>query len=100
VPYLASDDSLRVLLDLPAVTPTATITLDDLRAAQAEVTAVPLTVDTREAIISIKHELEGEGVAASDRRWRSTAKLVRAKAWLEGEAQTSSDHAEILVHAL
>jgi len=100
VPYLTADDSLRTLLDLPAQTASATITLDDLRQAQAEVAAVPLTVDTREAIIAVKHELEGEGVAASDRRWRATARLVRAKAWLEGEQQTSSDHAEILVHAL
>jgi MoxR-like ATPase len=100
VPYLASDDSLRVLLDLPATTATATITLDDLRKAQAEVAAVPLSADTREAIIAVKHELEGEGIAASDRRWRSTAKLVRAKAWMDGETLTCADHAEILVHAL
>ena len=100
VPPLASDDSMRTLLDLPVAPITATVTLDDLRAAQTSVSALPLSVDAREAIITIKHELESEGVAASDRRWRATAKLVRAKAWLEGDSQTSADHAEILVHAL
>ena len=100
VPYLADDDSLRSLLDLGTQRSSATITLNDLRQAQAEVCSISLTDDTREAIISIKHGLEEEGIAASDRRWKATANLVRAKSWLEGDTQTSSDHAEILVHAL
>lgn len=100
VPYLADDDSLRRLLDLGSAQPTATITLDDVRTAQAEVTAVPLTTDTREAIIAIKHALEGDGIAASDRRWKATANLVRAKSWLEGDVTTCADHCEVLVHAL
>ena len=100
VPYLADDDSMRKLLDLQPATPGATLTLKDLEAAQGEVRQVPLTDVAREAIISIKHGLEEEGIAASDRRWRACATLVRAKAYLEGEKQTSSDHAEILTHAL
>jgi MoxR-like ATPase len=100
VPPLADDASLRALLDLRPTPPTATITLDDLRAAQAEVQQLALTDDAREGIISIKHELETEGVAASDRRWKACAQIVRAKAWLEGETQTSSDNCEVLVHAL
>ena len=100
VPYLADDNSLRTLLVLGSSQPTTTITLDDLRAAQNEVAALPLTDDTREAIIAIKHALEEEGIAASDRRWKATAGLVRAKSWLEGDSQTCADHCETLVHAL
>ena len=100
VPYLSDDDSLRTLLDLQPGLSSPIITLDDLRAAQSEVSSLPLTDDTREAIIAIKHGLEEEGIAASDRRWKATANLVRAKSWLEGESQTCSDHCEILVHAL
>ena len=100
VPPLSEDQSLRALLELRPTPPTATISLDDLRAAQAQVRQVPLTDDTREAIIEIKHGLEHEGVGASDRRWRACAGLVRARAWLEDEARTSSEHAEVLVHAL
>jgi len=74
--------------------------LADLRVAQDEVQQLPLTDDAREAVIAIKHGLEEEGIAASDRRWKACANLVRAKCWLEGEAQTTSDHCEILVHAL
>ena len=100
VPYLADDDSMRKLLALSPSKPSAIITLKDLDAAQTEVRQVPLSDDAREAIIAIKHGLEEEGIAASDRRWQACATLVRAKAYLEGEQQTSSDHCEILTHAL
>ena len=100
VPYLVDDDSMRRLFDLQPGQPGTTLTLKDLEVAQAEVQQVPLTDDAREAIITIKHGLEEEGIAASDRRWRACAALVRAKCYLEGEQQTSSDHCEILTHAL
>jgi len=100
VPPLADDASLRALFDLQPQAPAATITLDELREAQHQVQQVPLTADAVDAIVSIKHGLEEEGIAASDRRWKSCAQLVRAKAWMESETQTTSDHADILVHAL
>jgi len=99
-PGLAEDESLRRLFDLQLAPPSATITLDDLRAAQEHVRQLALTDEAREAIIAIKHGLEEEGIAASDRRWKACASLVRAKAWLEGESQTTSDNCEVLVHAL
>lgn len=100
VPYLAADDSLRTLLELELTGPKATITLDELAAAQAEIGAMPLAADAREAIVAIKHALEEEGIAQSDRRWRACGKLVRAYAWLSGESEPCSDHCEVLMHAL
>lgn len=100
VPPLADDQNLRRLFILQLSPPAATITLDELREAQEQVGQVQLTDDTIESAIAIKHGLEEEGIAASDRRWKACADLVRAKAWLEGESQTSSDHCEVLVHAL
>ena len=100
VPYLADDESVRKLLALSPTKPSATITLNDLEAAQKQVLALSLSDDTREAIITIKHGLEEEGIAASDRRWQACGTLVRAKAYLEGQQQTTSDHCEILTHAL
>ena len=100
LPSLADDASVRALLDHQIKKPSATITLDDLKAAQNEVEQVSLSDDAREAIIEIKHGLEEEGIAASDRRWKACAKLVKAMAWLEGETQTVADHCEILIHCL
>jgi MoxR-like ATPase len=100
VPPLTDDASMRELMDLGPISVTATLTLDDLRVGQQQVRQLPLTDDTHEAIIAIKHGLEEEGIAASDRRWKACARLVRAKAWLEGEGQATSDHCDVLVHAL
>jgi MoxR-like ATPase len=100
VPYLAEDDSLRRLFTLVPAAPSTTITLDELQTAQEEVAALALSDDAREALIAIKHGLEQEGVAASDRRWQACARLVKARAWLEGDTATTVDHCDILVHAL
>jgi MoxR-like ATPase len=100
VPYLADDDSMRRLFEIGSGSSPATITLDELQAAQDDVTQVDLTDLSKDAIINIKHELETEGIAVSDRRWKSCARLVQARAWLEGETQTTDEHCEILVHAL
>lgn len=100
VPYLTDDDSLRRLFTLQSTAPVATITLDELKAAQDEVGAMTLSEDAREAIIFIKHGLEQEGVAASDRRWQVCARLVKARAWLEGDAETAADHCDVLTYAL
>ena len=101
VPCLAEDDSLKALLTMrESASPAATITLQELEQAQRLVTSVTLTEDTVDGVIQIKHDLESEGVSASDRRWKACAKLLRAKAWLDGESETSTDHCDILVHAL
>ena len=84
VPYLADDDSLRTLLTVTPSTPAASITLDELQAAQDEVARVPVTEAAIEAMISIKHELELEGLAVSDRRWRQCVSLLKARAWMDG----------------
>jgi MoxR-like ATPase len=100
VPPLADDSSIRSLLDLRPATPVRTLTLDELAAAQQAVAAIPLTSDAVEGILAIKHGLEHEGIAASDRRWRSCASLVRAKAWLEGDHEATIERCEVLINAL
>jgi len=100
VPYLADDDSMRKLLEYSPASPSTVLSLDDINQAQLDVDNLSLSTDTVEAIISIKHGLEEDGIAVSDRRWRACAHLVKAKAWLEGEQQTSSDHCEVLTNAL
>jgi MoxR-like ATPase len=100
VPYLADDDSMRALLTIVPAQPTHTVTLDELSAAQAEVSAVPLTGAAIDAIVAVKHELESEGIAVSDRRWRQCGKLLRARAWLDGDVEATDEHGQVLVHAL
>jgi MoxR-like ATPase len=100
VPYVGDDDSLRRLLDLAPQAPTATISLDDLRVAQADVLATPLTASAVDAIIAVKHELAQEGIAVSDRRWKQCGTLLRARAWLDGDNEANDVHGVVLTHAL
>jgi len=100
VPYVSDDDSLRRLLGLAPSPPSATISLDDLRAAQDEVTAITLTSGAVDAIIAVKHELAQEGISVSDRRWRQCCSLLRARAWLDGDDEATDVHGVVLTHAL
>ena len=100
VPYLADDDSVRHLLELAPAPPSATISLDDLRAAQDEVDRVALSTAATEAIIAIRHGLAEEGISVSDRRWKQCGKLARAKAWMDGETAATDETCDVLVHAL
>lgn len=100
VAALTEDDSLRKLLELPAMTPAAGITLVDLMQMQSEVTSTNLSDDAIEAILAIKRGLEAEGIAASDRRWKNCGSLVKARAWLQGDLEATREHCEALVHAL
>jgi MoxR-like ATPase len=97
---LADDDSLKMLLRCNATSVNATVSLVELAEAQRLVAMTPLTDDTVDGLINIKHGLEEEGVSASDRRWKACGKLLRAKAFLDGETETSADHCEVLVHSL
>jgi MoxR-like ATPase len=100
VPYVGDDDSLRRLFNLAPAPPNASITLDDLRAAQSEVAAITLTSGAVDAIIAVKHELAQEGISVSDRRWRQCCSLLRARAWLDGDDEATDVHGVVLTHAL
>jgi len=100
VPCIADDDNLKRLLELEEQPMATSLALDDITAAQKEVLAIPLSDEAKDAIIAVKHDLETEGVAASDRRWRAAAKILKAKAWLEGDTSALAVHAETLVHVL
>jgi MoxR-like ATPase len=73
-----------LLLDGPRPAVTTTITLDELRAAQAEVAAVTLPRELAMVLLSIRSALGNVGIVRSDRRWRQAMDVVRAQAWLSG----------------
>jgi MoxR-like ATPase len=100
VPYITDDDSMRELYTVDPTVPNAVITLEELTKAQAEVAAVPLTDSAIDAIINIKHELEQEGLAVSDRRWKQCAELLKARAYLDRDTEATDEHGTVLIHAL
>tara|TARA_R110002096_G_C14660074_1_gene727638 strand:- start:3445 stop:4605 length:1161 start_codon:yes stop_codon:yes gene_type:complete len=100
VPPLTEEDSVRKLLLLQSGTPASGISISELLEMQAAVANTKLGDDAIDAILAIKRGLEAEGIAASDRRWKSCGALVRAKAWMQGHTEATREHCDVLVNAL
>ena len=100
VGYLAEESSFRALLTRSTSAPTATLSLADLQAAQAEVAALPLAPAAVDAIVALREALAAEGISASDRRWRESLAILRAHAWLAGRARVEVADLEPLAHVL
>ena len=100
VQYLLVASNLRNVLTSGEPTIATKMTMDDLRRAQAEVGKMKVSDDTIEALLSIRDVLRGDGIVASDRRWKKSLKLVKAAAWLAGEKQTCPEDLAILVDGL
>jgi MoxR-like ATPase len=100
VGYLLVAANLRNVLVGPEPAIPAALTMDELRRAQAEVTAIKVTDDTVDGLLSIRDACRGEGITASDRRWKKSLGVVRASAWLSGEKKTSPEDLAILVDSL
>jgi MoxR-like ATPase len=100
VGYLLVAANLRGVLVGPEPAIAATLTMDELRRAQGEVAAVKVTDDTVDALLAIRDACRGEGITASDRRWKKSLGIVRASAWLAGEKKTCPEDLAILVDSL
>lgn len=80
--------------------PEPIITLDELRAAQAEVREVEIPSKVVEALINLKGTLEDASVYPTDRRWRACMDIIRAEAWMEGCSVADVLHTRPLEHVL
>lgn len=100
VHYLMSQRNLRAVLTDASPQPPPALDLATLQQLQADVAAVRLTDDTLDALINIREECRSEGIVASDRRWKSSLKLVQAAAYLTGAAETAPEDLTLLVDSL
>ena len=100
VDYLLRPQNLKNILGAQEPKLATTLDMKALRAAQAEVTKVKVTDATVDALISIRDACKVEGLAASDRRWKKSLRLVQAAAWMGGEKQTSPEDLTLLTDAL
>ncbi len=75
--------------------------LGEWQRAQAEVAAMPVDVAAvSRALYSIRAELAAESIVVSDRRWRKCIQLMKAAAWLAGDAICGLDSMDVLPSAL
>ena len=100
VRYLLRPNNLRAVLTAPDPTGPMSMTMDQLRAAQAEVLTVTITDETLDALLAIREACKAEGIVASDRRWKKCLKAARASAYLAGESKTSPEDLSLLTDCL
>jgi MoxR-like ATPase len=100
VGYLLRPANLRLVLSSPEPTATQAMKMADLRKAQVEVAKVVVTDETIDALIEIRDACKGEGIIASDRRWKKALKIVQAVAWMAGEKKTSPEDLSVLIDSL
>jgi len=75
---------------------TVQITNSEWDAAKAEVSAVALGKTVITSLFGLRKGLQGQGIEASDRRWRKAAQLLKAAAWMDGCAEVSEEHFGVL----
>jgi MoxR-like ATPase len=97
VDYIEADAVwMDLMISPPTYAPPAQITLAEWDAARAAVDAVVLPRYVVTTMLAIRTNLKAAGIIASDRRWLSLCRVLRAAAWLDGETEVGMDHLQIL----
>ena len=101
VKYIAEDGHLMEMM-ADARTPAlkTRITLDEIHDAREAVMAVELDRPLVESVAKIRRRLGAEGLSLSDRRYKESLSVVRAKAWLQGRAYAVEDDLTVLANIL
>lgn len=83
VEYIGEDQSFISMLKGPSV-PAADMTIEELYELQFFSDTVTIPDDVYDALAIIRRELKDEGIQPSDRRFKQSLSVIRAKAVLEG----------------
>ncbi|MFV0372785.1 AAA family ATPase [Microbacterium sp.] len=93
VDYLRRADAASLLAqrDSPAApdVPSRRLTRAELDRHQLAVRRVGIDDDLRERILDLRDHLRDDGMVFSDRRWRTSLRIVRAHAWLRGRERAA-----------
>jgi MoxR-like ATPase len=100
VAYILRPANLRLVFAAPDPVAAPAMKIAELRKAQSDVAKIAITDETVDALIEIRETCKGEGVVASDRRWKKCIKLAQAAAYMAGEKKTSPEDLSILVDSL
>lgn len=101
VKYIAEDGHLLDMMADPRPPELKSrVTLDEIHDARAAVTAVELDRPLLESIAKIRRRLGAEGLSLSDRRYKESLTVIRAKAWLQGRTYAVEDDLAVLSNIL
>ncbi len=101
VKYIAEDGHLLQMMadGRPPVLETR-LGLDDIHEAREAVGAVEIDRPLLESVAKIRRRLRDEGLSLSDRRYKESLSVVRAKAWLQGRTYAIEDDLAVLANIL
>ena len=101
VNYIAEDGHLlEMMADNRPPVLQARITLEEIQGAREAVTSVEFDRPLLEAVAKIRRLLIAEGFTLSDRRYKESLTVVRAKAWLQGRTYAVEDDLQVLANIL
>lgn len=100
VSYTKMPESFRRLLVGAEPSINSSISMAELKAAQAEVEAMPISEAAIDELFKLRGEIATEGVVASDRRWRKAVRILKAAAWLDGSSEVTPESFPILANVL
>ena len=84
----------------PSVARTPVISWAEIEQACAEVQAVKIPQDVKEALNDVREKLKEKSIYPSSRRFVQSLDIVKAAAWLEGETEADVPHLRALRHVL
>ncbi|MEL6184497.1 MAG: AAA family ATPase [Myxococcota bacterium] len=102
VGYVEQDQRFSTLLTAPPppAAPQSKLTQEDLAELRGRVAEVRVPAGIIEDLVELRRSLLGEGVIASDRRWRKSVGLLKASAVLEGRDEAGPADLSWLEHIL
>ncbi|MCM3454780.1 AAA family ATPase [Heyndrickxia oleronia] len=101
VDYIGEDASfISMLQGTQAKNPTEYLTLDDIDDLQMYCDMTNITPDIYETLRQIRTELKDEGIRPSDRRFRQSLSLLKAKAVMDGRSTVVIEDILILTDGL
>jgi MoxR-like ATPase len=86
------------MLKLAQTEPSATISLEDIHAAQLEVDKVTVDDAILSQVVKIRETVRREITAVSDRTFKISIKILKAEAWLNGKSEVLMDNLEVYRH--
>ena len=101
VKYIAEDGHLiEMMADARPQVLETRISLKEIHDARDAVAAVEIDRPLLESVAKIRRRLSAEGLSLSDRRYKESLAVVRAKAWLQGRSYAVEDDLGVLANIL
>ncbi|AKU91847.1 AAA family ATPase [Vulgatibacter incomptus] len=100
VEYLAEDFRFLQMLRAGPPAVRSTLRLDELTELRANAAAVEVPGEILQDLATLRRILFDKDVVASDRRYRLSLELLRARAAIHGRAKVTSDDLALLSHVL